>query len=262
MEDINKQKCSLLKCEHFLNYLISYSMCDPAIITKIQDGSIKANISERVNGAAGAILLDAKTGDDDTYTINIGDGPDSEICLMGDTAFYTIYLNNETIYYTFELNGDKWENVLHEEVSTKSSPMRKSQISLLQGIKEALNINAIGFDRVIYPDKESCQKEIYPNEYQYYDKVKNIHMCFQNNDGWFVFGISYNDNKSLVQIRVQDDEASISLFDGKNEASYEECELSEETKSALKKIVKALIDNDIDVSELPVELTDQSQYSS
>lgn len=169
--------------------------------------------------------------------------------------------NRETCE-SYELQKDfSYEQTMQEEITYGFNETSESCINLLQAIYEKLEIVAVMFDKV--PVKIGDIIPIYPVEYSVID-MANFRSLYFSNTKNVVINIScfVDPEKDSINISVQGDKAYLYPYSrGGRKVSYDEYAPSKKEADCLKKVVKVLIDNNIDVSELPTELTDQAQYS-
>lgn len=238
----------------------------PIVITKdeARDNNIKVNAD--IKDDKYVIEIDDSEGNKEEFSVNCD----------GENANYTSFLPDETIYRYYRINSWIADISLKEKVSKQKASMKDSQIALFKDLYDILDITSDGFEKVINPKDENCQKGCYPDKYYCNDIRNKKLLAYSNRRGKFVIGLRLKDLESIITISIIDGKAYIVFFAKKKKTtdgveyttiytgdriSYEECVLSEEIKDTLKKIVKALIDNNVDASELPTELTDQTQYS-
>lgn len=275
MSEITDKKAWVNAVKNFLYYMQGINECDSRIIAhiierindSIRNGNLKPPSLYGLDSLR-EFSVDATVVNQDQYFIVVedGEGKTHEFIVDSDckNAYNILLSNNTDIYRSYELDDISCKKTIQEELSNQFAPMDDSQIALLQDIYNALNIVSIGFDRFLIPEGKNCPKGSYPRTYGCKD-VQNKRYLLFSNDKDFVISIaceSHKCTKSSIKMIIVNDKVRIITTSNSGEViPYEEYEASEEIISLFKEIVKVLKNHEFDVSELPLELTDQAQYS-
>ncbi len=170
--------------------------------------------------------------------------------------------NNEQCFiYEKGKNGYNYRAVLLEKLTIGTEKPTESQLALLNDVYEVFGVDGILYRRVMIPYESDYENGCYANEYECKNNQKylsfskgNVAVNYTETDIHSGFG------QEIWVGTLADKIYLIVCLNGK-EVPYEKCDLSKEAIAFFRKIAKVLKDHQFDVSELPTELTDQTQYS-
>lgn len=250
-----------------LNYIIKKIMNEfglPIIAEEVMSGDETINVYTTIIDDYDYYYICFRRSNDDRYELFINSD--------GKHAHTILHSNNKVTACSYKINCSISDRISSEKISAKPVSIDDSQVSLLSEIYDVLDIHGILYNS----NKKPYVKGTNPPEYFFHDLKNRRKLEFKNEDGSIVMDIRFDAWQSVIELKICDGKATLKqtlkettdingnhypIYKSKGEIPYEEKYLSEEVNDILGKLVKTLRKYDIDVSELPTELTDQTQYS-
>ena len=170
--------------------------------------------------------------------------------------------NNENCYiYKKEEYGYNYRAVLLENLTTGTEKPTESQLALLNDVYEVFGVDGVLYQRVMIPYESDYENGCFANEYGCID-LEHKYLSFSKGN----VVVKYTETnvsrgfRQEVYIIALADKIHLNVYLNGINVSYEKCDLSEEAIAFLRKITEIFKKHQFDVSELPTELTNQTQY--
>ncbi len=161
--------------------------------------------------------------------------------------------NNENCYiYKKEEYGYNYRAVLLENLTTGTEKPTESQLALLNDVYEVFGVDGVLYQRVMIPYESDHENGCFANEYGCID-LEHKYLSFSKGNVYIkCTDIKPNsDHEEELNIIVTDYVAFVMT-----KGFFEDHNFSDETMKFARKIAKVFKKHNIDISNLPAELTD------